>query len=798
MSSDQVINTVCAHNCGGRARLACTVRAGKLVRVAAADMPDPSYTGACVRCLTLPQWVYSKERIAQPMRRTGARGSGQFEPVSWDTALGEIAARFTALIGEHGTQSIAFTRSSGTSTLGRYTRLAALLGGGGSMDFYGGVDLAVHMGLNSTFGDKGMYGQHANEWTDRVRSKFILVWGHNPAETALTSMKFLLNARDAGSELVVIDPRYSATAMHATWWLAPRVGSDLALALGLLRILITENLIDASFAVAHSSAPLLVRLDNGRLLRVGDAPGDVGTRAQRAGEAAAPSPHAGTEAERRVGPTGSGAGKDAAAFRVWDGERGRACAPHEAAAATLDWRGEVDGIPAATVFNLLAANVAAYTPEKVAQHTGLKASDILDLGHAYARSKPAVIGFGYGVDRYRHGELLVRAAAAMAILTGNVGQPGGGVGVQSHGSGFRLPRMARDKPLPPWARTTPVPMIEVTQRELPVRALFCQGDWLNQRMGDMNKTAEYLKKLEFVVTVDHFWQTTTQWSDIVLPASTFLEATAPVRDAVVTGNSVLLRQKVIDPVGDSRPDADIERDLAQRLGLGEWFAETADEIVRGQIDGARDPAFAGITYERLIAAGGGLRLDVPPTPNVQYADLCFTTPTGRAELYLEELADMGEALPVYVEDHEAHRSHPLAAEFPLVLVQAHVRQRAHSTFFNTGWTLEVWPEPTLEMNPDDAAARGLASGDLGEAHNHRGHVVARVVCNPDLPPGMCNLGEGWKQQQYISGNVQMLTNDLINDAHTRVWGHSNIPFYDTRIEVRRANTRNRANAAAAS
>jgi anaerobic selenocysteine-containing dehydrogenase len=142
-----------------------------------------------------------------------------------------------------------------------------LLGGGGSMDFYGGVDLAVHMGLNSTFGDKGMYGQHANEWTDRVRSKFILVWGHNPAETALTSMKFLLNARDAGSELVVIDPRYSATAMHATWWLAPRVGSDLALALGLLRILITENLIDASFAVAHSSAPLLVRLDNGRLLR---------------------------------------------------------------------------------------------------------------------------------------------------------------------------------------------------------------------------------------------------------------------------------------------------------------------------------------------------------------------------------------------------------------------------------------------------------------------------------------------------------------------------------------------------
>ena len=70
-----------------------------------------------------------------------------------------------------------------------------------------------------------------------------------------------------------------------------------------------------------------------------------------------------------------------------------------------------------------------------------------------------------------------------------------------------------------------------------------------------------------------------------------------------------------------------------------------------------------------------------------------------------------------------------------------------------------------------------------------------MVCNPDLPPGTCNLGECWKQRQYISGYVQMLTNDLINDAHARVWGHCNIPFYDTRIEVRRANTETMANAA---
>jgi len=65
-------------------------------------------------------------------------------------------------------------------------------------------------------------------------------------------------------------------------------------------------------------------------------------------------------------------------------------------------------------------------------------------------------------------------------------------------------------------------------------------------------------------------------------------------------------------------------------------------------------------------------------------------------------------------------------------------------------------------------------------------VVARVVRNPDFPPGMCNVSEGWKQHQYVSGNVQELTNAEINPAHTLLWGHANIPFFDTRVEVKRA------------
>ena len=748
MTDEVVVNTVCAHNCGGRSPLACTVRDGRLVRVAPADHPDSRYQGLCVRCLTLPQWVYAKERIATPMRRTGERGSGEFKPVSWNDALDEIAERFTALIDAHGAQSIAFSRTSGSSQLANYSRLAALIGGGGSANFFGGVDMAVHMGLNNVLGFKGMFGQAANEWTDRCNAKTYLVWGNNPAETSMTSMRFLLDAREAGTEIIVIDPRYSATAMHATWWVAPRPGTDLALALGMLHVLIDEGLIDEPFIRKHTVGPLLVRTDTGAFLR-------------------------------ETGVSASGSGDECLVMDA-SGAPGRCSTAWE---PQLRGHFRAGGRPVATAFTLLAELVEKYPPRRVAEITGVPGPDVRDLARTYAHG-PSTIGFGYGVDRYLHGEVLTRAGATMAVLTGNIGKPGTGVGVQSHGIGYRMARLGPVPPLPAWAKTESIPNIEVTTRSLPVRALFCQGDWLNQRMAHMARARDYLASLEFVVTVDHFWQTTADWSDIVLPAATFLEGHERVRDVAIAGNSVMLRRPVIPPVGDSRPDSEIEKALAERLGLGEYFETSPEDMARAQIDGATDPAMRGITFDSLHAQGGAAALNVPSAPNVQYADLKFPTATGRAEFYVEELAPLGEALPVYREDHEALPGHPSADTYPLVLVQAHARQRAHSTFFNTHWTLEIWPEPTLELNPADAETRKLSNGDLAEAFNARGHVVARVAVSADYPPGMVNLSEGWKQQQYVAGNVQALTNGSINPAQRHLWGHANIPFYDTRVQVR--------------
>lgn len=745
--AEHVAYTACAANCGGRSRLACTVRGGRLVKVEAAPFPDERYTAACLRCLAFPQWVYSPERLQHPLRRVGPRGEDRFERVSWDEALGDIAAKLRELHDRHGGQSIAFTRTSGASAFGNFHRLSSLLQ---ATNFVGGVDMAVHMGLNTALGYRGMYAQDANEWTDRPNAKVVLVWGNNPAETSMTSFRFLLDAQEAGTTIVVVDPRYSATAMHADWWVAPRPGTDTALTLGMLHVIAAEGLVDEEFARAHSTAPLLVRADTGRYLRQSDL----------------------TEG-------------GSSAFMEWDPDSAAVRPLAESPRPALEGAFEVGGIPVETVYSLLRRHLQAYDPERVAEITGVSARDITDLARLYATAGPATIGYGYGVDRYVHAEMVTRAGAILALLTGNIGRPGAGVGVASHGGGAYEASLADPMPLPAWARGSAVPNIDVGALPLPVRALVNQGDWLNQRVAANDRLRGFMSELELVVTIDSFWQTSCRWSDYILPASTFLEANEPVRDVLVTRNSVLLREKVIDPLWESRPDADIERDLATRLGFGEYYTASAEEMAQAAVEGSSSPRMAGLTYERLRAAGGALRLDAPDAPHVQYDDLRFGTPSGRGELYVEDLVPLGQHFPIHVEEYEASLASADVQAFPLVFTQNHVRQRAHSSFFNSAWTLGIWPGPILELHPADAAARGVAAGDVVEVFNRRGRVVVHAVPNPDYPPGLCNITEGWKQQQFIEGNLQSLTNPTPSPAQELLWGQSNIPFYDTRVEVRK-------------
>jgi anaerobic selenocysteine-containing dehydrogenase len=745
-----MVRTTCAHNCGGRAVLDCTVQDGRLIKVETGPHPDSRYTAACVRCLAIPKWVYSPERLRHPLRRVGERGDGRFERISWDEAIQTIASRLKGTRDVYGPGSVAFTRSSGISHVGGYSRIASLLQ---ASNLFGGVDMAVHMGLNAMFGNRGLFGQNTNEWTDLPNAKMIIVWGHNPAETSMTTFKLMLDAQAAGSQLVVIDPRYSPTARHADWWLAVRPGSDTALILSMLHVVLAEGLMDRQFALCHSVAPLLVRLDNQRYLREADCV-DGGSDAR---------------------------------YMVWDPEAQAPGAAEDVALPALEGAFTHNGIPTKTTFQLLQEMVADYAPEATAALTGIPPSDVRDLAIQYAHAEAATISFGYGCDRYYHADLVSRAAGTLAVLTGNVGKPGGCVGVVGNSAGSRGAKLAQGGPkLPDWAKATGVPRSAIGNQPLPIRALFMAGDELNQRVADQNRMLAWFQSLDFIVVADHFWQTSARWADIVLPASTFLESNEDLVDVQTNRNSILLKRKVIEPLFESKPDFEIEQLLGHGMGYGEYFQDKPEDIIRQQIENSADPALADITLDGVLAAGGSLRLNVPDSPRIHYGDLKFGTPTGRAEFYIERLAPYGEALPVYKDDYEASPRHPLAKEYPLVLIQTHARQRAHSSFSNSPWLLEIWPEPVVEMNPEDGARRGVQDGDWVEVFNQRGSVTLKVLLTPDYPRGLCNIPQGWKAGQYRAGHMQTLTNGTVNPAQTLLWGQANMPLDDTRVDIRKA------------
>jgi anaerobic selenocysteine-containing dehydrogenase len=733
---DTTVATTCGHNCGGRARLLCTVRDGRLTKVEPAPHPDPSYTGACVRCLSLPGWVYSPNRIREPMRRVGPRGSGEWEPISWADALDSVAQALTDTRSAHGDDAVAFTRTSGSSQLANYGRLQAAIG---ATQLFGSVDMAVHMGLNSSFGFKGMFHQGANEWTDRVNARTIIVWGHNPAETSMTLFRWLLDARDAGSKLIVIDTRHSPTAVHADWWVAPRPGTDTALALGMAHVIVRDGLIDESFLSDHTCGPLLVDDETGAYLRSRDE------------------------------------------FVGWDAAAGVAV-PDGGTDLVLDAVVDVAGRRATTCFRRLVDLLSHHDPERTSEITGIDAADVIDLAHVYATQTPSTIAYGYGIDRYVHGDVVTRSGAMLAMLTGNLGRPGASVGVASHGLGFHT-NAAFDTS--PRALGSSIPNSHVGQRPLAVRAVFSVGDHLNQRIADQNRAREWFGGLDFLAVVDHVWNTTAEVADIVLPACTYLEGEpGSIVDLQAWGNGVYLKRAVIEPLHQSRPDRWIEEQLATCMGIDLPITTPADEV-RSRLDESDDPTLSGITLGSLEAAGGALRTAVPDGPNVQYSDLRFGTPSGRAEFYIESLAPIGQALPVYLPDHEAAVDHPAASGHPLVLTQSHARQRAHSTFSHNPWLLELWPEPVVALNPADARSRGIADGDLVEVRNARGSVQLRAESDSDQPPGVCNITEGWKHDQFAAGHLQELVNGEINPAQELIWNHSNLPFSDTRVEVQR-------------
>ena len=285
---------------------------------------------------------------------------------------------------------------------------------------------------------------------------------------------------------------------------------------------------------------------------------------------------------------------------------------------------------------------------------------------------------------------------------------------------------------------------------------------------------------------------TTSYADIVLPDATVYERADLMAEPA---NLYLYLTEPVAPLWEARPSYDIFADLARRVGLGEHFTKTPDEWMQVMLQSA-DPSVQGITLERLKREKV-VRANTPDEIEVSYADKRFRTPSGRIEFYQEQLIPLGEELPLHKESLESPRSSSLSQRYPLSLMTKRKRHFMQTNLSNVAWIREIVPEPTLDINPVDAADRGVKEGDVVRVFNDRGECKVKARLTQEVPPGLVNIDHGWWPQHFIEGHYNYLTHAIddpktINPALVTPWivddfaAASHTMIYDVLVEVAKA------------
>ena len=726
---EDIVRTVCPLGCGIACGVLAHVRDGILVKVEPSDHPGTSHV--CARGLSAAKLVYHPDRLKYPLKRQGARGEGKWQRVSWDEALDTIAAKLKEIGDKYGTNSLAFVSTG----VGAVSNLVTVGFAGACQGTF-----ILPAGLGDSAGpcaDQACYGAYmyyGEDYTNRFDTPaFCLVWGNNSAETEAFKWRRIRDAKEKGARLVVIDPRFTTTASKADEYVQIRPGTDAALALGMMHVILDQGLHDISFLTQYTVAPFLVRTDNGMFLREKDiSSGD---------------------SERHL---------------VWDSQTD-APLVHDMPEAVPALTGaySVNGIACKPVFQLLTELVQQYPPEKVADITEVPANTIARLAVEYATRKPAASYRGMGCTRGSfHGDLSFRAINTLAAITGNISlhSPTTWLYNQAAFLTHGIPNFI-----------TLLQMYETirTEKPHPIKSLWMTRHNLVNQDPDLNLvTKELFSRLELIVVADMFMSASAQYADVVLPVCSFYEATdliPPLGNG--SHNYLQLQQKVIEPLHESKPDLEIFASLARKMGIDGFLDKTVDEYIEISLASGH-PSAEGVTLDKLNEG------PVLPMP---YEAPVFATPSGRLEFYSERLKEFDQELPVYLEPLESQRR-PLAKKYPLSFSTTHSKYRLHSMFSNISWIRELDTEPVMDINPADAKPRDIEDGDLVRVFNDRGQVKLKARVHQGIRPGTVNVCQGWSPGDYVEGSHQALTHATLNPAQAAVY-EPNAAFYDTLVEV---------------
>ena len=534
-------------------------------------------------------------------------------------------------------------------------------------------------------------------------SKYIIAWASNIHGNNVHLWPFITEARRNGAKLVVIDPYRTRTAECADWHLPINLGTDAALALAMMHVIIGENLHDADYVAKHTLG-----------------------------------------------------------------------------------------------FEQLREKVKAYPPERVAQWTGIAAADIRKLAIEYATTRPSVIRLNYGVQRSEGGGTATRTIVMLPCILGSWKEVGGGLQMSTSGAAsFNTKALRRNDlmqaALGREART--INMVELGRvlnslNDPPVKALFVYNSNPAAVCPNHDLVVRGLLRPDlFTVVHEQFFTDTTDYADIVLPATTFFEH----KDLQKAYGHyfVQVSNQAIEPLGECRSNVDLFRSMAERMEFEEpCFRETVDEMIDLALE-SDDPWMEGIRRESLQErhvrlnlpdGASGSRVSFSATasetpPFLPFANGGFRTASGKAELYSEALKAQGldpvaEFHPPSESRHSTQQKH-----LPLELLARKADNFLNSTFHNVASIQEMEEPGLLEISGPDARVRGIADGDPVRIFNRRGEVFLNARVDGRVQPGVVSARLNWAKTAPGFQSINSLTSEKLTDL-----GNS-ATFYSVLVEV---------------
>jgi anaerobic selenocysteine-containing dehydrogenase len=701
----KVVRAACPHDCPDTCAMLVTVEDGRAVDVR--GDPEHPFTrgGLCVKVNNYEQRVYSPERLLHPLKRSGPKGSGQFERIGWSEAMETIQRRWTDIIDQLGATAILPYSYLGTEGIlnglnvgdAFFNKLGATISERTFCD--SGSCTAYFMTIGPSPGMDPESFKH---------SKYVILWACNTISTNLHHWPFIAEAKNKGAKLVVIDPFKTRTAREADWHIPIRPGTDAALALGLMNVLIGEDLVDHDYVQNYT-----------------------------------------------IG------------------------------------------------FDELKERVSAYSPEMVANITGIPAQDIRTLAREYATSQPSVIRIGVAIERHAGGGQTVRAAACLPALVGAWRRVGGGM--------LQLPIWAfpvkwENLMRPDWIkpgtrvlnqwRLGPV-LTGEEHLDPPIKSLFVYNSNPAIVVPEQEKIIQGLKSEDlFAVVSEQFLTDTARYADIVLPATTQLEQF----DLMFSWGHLYLslNQQAIAPLGESVSNTELFRRLARTMGFDDRQWQRSDEEMAVDALDWANPALRGITMD-LLKEKGWARLNVgTPDTYAPHANGNFLTPSGKCEFKASMAAggnfvlplfrqgsnefQAGEPvdpLPTYVPPNESPATNAqLAAKYPLNIISPKSHAFLNSSYGNLPRQLHHAGEQFVLVNPKDALARNVGEGSPVRIFNERGSFEAIAKVSSDVMPGVVVAPLGyWRSLSRTGATVNALNPSAFADLGRAP------TFSDTLVEV---------------